>query len=152
MREIKEMHPNAPVIQRQGEINAWDSEEFRNAVQATNKTQVIVAGIQTDVCTTFLALSLREAGFAVWANVEASGTNSALVREVSNDRMAKAGVHTLSLFAIVGELMRDWRNTPGSKEILPWADKYTPLQAHVIRSHGYAVVNGTLAPGQEELL
>ncbi|KAM5354556.1 hypothetical protein ACJ41O_001203 [Fusarium nematophilum] len=152
MREIKEMHPNAPFIQRQGEVNSWDNEEFRDAVRATNKTQVILAGIVTDVCTTFLALSLREAGFSVWANIEASGTTSPLVRDISNDRMASAGVHTVSAFAIIGELMRDWRNTPGAKEIFPWADKHMPIIAHVARAHGYAVKNGTLLPGQEEIL
>ncbi|KAI8665153.1 hypothetical protein LRP88_12810 [Fusarium phalaenopsidis] len=152
VREIKEMHPNAPLIQRQGEINSWDSEEFRNAVIATNRTQVIIAGIVTDVCTTFLALSLREEGFSVWANVEASGTSSVLVREVANDRMARAGVQTVSLYTIIGELMRDWRNVPGAEKIFPWSDKYMPLWGHLIRAHGYAVINGTLSPGQEGLL
>ncbi|KAF5007766.1 hypothetical protein FDECE_5938 [Fusarium decemcellulare] len=136
LKEIKQMHPNATLIQRQGEVNAWDSEEFRNAVKATKKTQVIVAGIVTDVCTTFLALSLREAGYSVWANIEASGTSSAYVRDVSNDRMAKAGVHTVSMFAILGELMRDWRATPGAKEIFPWADKHMPVVGHLARAHG----------------
>ncbi|KAM6504638.1 hypothetical protein FSOLCH5_015373 [Fusarium solani] len=66
--------------------------------------------------------------------------------------MAKAGVNTVSLFAIVGDLMRDWRHTPGSKEIFPWADKRMPLMGHLIRAHGAAVKNGTLSPGQEEIL
>ncbi|KAL2672779.1 hypothetical protein Neosp_013495 [[Neocosmospora] mangrovei] len=152
LKEIKQMHPNATLIQRQGEVNAWDSEEFRNAVKATKKTQVIVAGIVTDVCTTFLALSLREAGYSVWANIEASGTSSAYVRDVSNDRMAKAGVHTVSMFAILGELMRDWRATPGAKEIFPWADKHMPVVGHLARAHGAAVNNGTIFPGEDEIL
>ncbi|KAM0421455.1 hypothetical protein ACHAPT_010809 [Fusarium lateritium] len=152
MREVKEMHPNAPLIQRQGEINAWDSEEFRNAVRATNKTQVILAGIMTDVCATFLALSLRDEGFSVWANVEASGTSSTLIRDVANDRMAKAGVNLVGVGALVGELMRDWRHTPGFREMFPWMDKHMPLAGHLMRAHGAAIKNGTLTPGQEELL
>ena len=48
-REITAMHPNAPHIKRNGEVNAWDNEEFRNAVKATGKTQIIIAGITTDV-------------------------------------------------------------------------------------------------------
>ena len=48
-KEITEMHPNAPYIKRNGEVNAWDNEDFRKAVQATGKTQVIIAGITTDV-------------------------------------------------------------------------------------------------------
>jgi hypothetical protein len=43
------MHPNAPFIKRQGEVNAWDNSDFRAAVKATGKQQVIMAGIVTDV-------------------------------------------------------------------------------------------------------
>ena len=44
------MHPNAPLIKRLGEVDAWDNPEFRAAVKATGKRQVILAGITTDVC------------------------------------------------------------------------------------------------------
>ena len=45
------MHPNAPLIKRNGEVNAWDNKDFRAAVRATGKKQVILAGIVTDVRT-----------------------------------------------------------------------------------------------------
>lgn len=44
------MYPDAPLIQRNGEVDAWDSADFRAAVQAANKSQIIMAGIVTDVC------------------------------------------------------------------------------------------------------
>ena len=49
-QEILDMYPDAPLIQRQGEVDAWDNADFRAAVKATNKSQVIMAGIVTDVC------------------------------------------------------------------------------------------------------
>lgn len=49
-REILEMFPDAPFIRRQGEVNAWDNPDFKAAVEATGKKQVILAGITTDVC------------------------------------------------------------------------------------------------------
>lgn len=151
-KEILDMYPDAPLIKRQGEVDAWDNAEFRAAVEATGRKQVIVAGVTTDVCTAFLALSLRAEGYSVWANVEASGTTSALVRDVSNDRMRDAGVQLVSLFSIVCDLMRDWRNTPGAKEAIPWLDRYFPVYGYLARGHGAAVENGTLIPGEEELL
>jgi dTDP-4-dehydrorhamnose reductase len=48
--EILNMYPNAPLIERQGEVDAWDNADFRAAVKATNKKQIIMAGITTDVC------------------------------------------------------------------------------------------------------
>jgi nicotinamidase-related amidase len=49
-KEIVEMHPDAPYIRRNGEVNAWDNAEFKAAVEATGKKQVIIAGITTEVC------------------------------------------------------------------------------------------------------
>ncbi len=48
-KEITDMHPNAPLIKRNGEVDAWDNPDFRAAVKATGKKQVILAGITTDV-------------------------------------------------------------------------------------------------------
>jgi nicotinamidase-related amidase len=48
--EILKMYPKMPLIQRNGEVNAWDNPDFRAAIRATGKKQIIVAGIVTDVC------------------------------------------------------------------------------------------------------
>lgn len=142
----------APLVQRHGEVDAWDNPDFRAAIRATNKSQIILAGITTDVCTTFCALSLRSEGFSVWANVEASGTTTEFIRDVSNDRMARAGVQLVSLFSIVCDLMRDWRESPGSAEVLPWLARFFPVYGVLAQAHGGAIENGTLIPGQAGLL
>ncbi|KAI0533937.1 Isochorismatase-like protein [Xylaria digitata] len=46
--EFLQMYPDVKVVKRQGEVNAWDNEEFVNAVKATGKSQIILAGILTD--------------------------------------------------------------------------------------------------------
>jgi hypothetical protein len=43
------MYPNHTIVHRNGEINAMDNPDFRAAVKATGKQQVIIAGIVTDV-------------------------------------------------------------------------------------------------------
>ena len=50
-KEISDMYPNATIVKRSGEINAWDNSDFRAAVAATGKNQVLVGGITTDVRT-----------------------------------------------------------------------------------------------------
>ncbi|EMR84188.1 hypothetical protein ACHAQE_001084 [Botrytis cinerea] len=150
--EIISMHPTAPYIKRQGEVNAWDNAEFRAAVEATGKKQLIIGGIVTEVCTSFLALSLIEAGYDVWANTEASGTFSDKLASDANRRMEQAGVHLMGLFGITMDLMRDWRNTPGAAEVLPYLDKYLVPYSLVARAHGYAIGNGTIQPGEAQIL
>jgi len=44
------MYPNAPLIKRQGEVDAWDNADFRAAVEASGKRQILLADIVTDVC------------------------------------------------------------------------------------------------------
>jgi hypothetical protein len=57
-----------------------------------------------------------------------------------------------SLFAIVCDLMRDWRNTPGAKELLPYLDKYMPAYGNLARHHAAAVQAGTIQPGEIGLI
>lgn len=151
-KEILDMYPDAPLIKRQGEVDAWDNPDFRAAIRATGKKQIIVAGIVTDVCTAFLALSLRAEGYSVWANIEASGTTTPLIRDISNDRMQLSGVQVVSLFSIVCDLMRDWRNTPGAATVLPWLDQYMPVYGYLARGHLAAIENGTVIPGEAGLI
>lgn len=50
MAELTQILPNATIVQRTGVVNAWDDANFRTAVEATGKKQVILSGITTDVC------------------------------------------------------------------------------------------------------
>ncbi|EAU29536.1 protein ycaC [Aspergillus terreus NIH2624] len=152
LKEITDMYPNATFVRRQGEVNAWDNKDFRAAVKATGKKQLIVGGIVTEVCTAFLALSLRDEGYEVYANTDASGTFNVRLAEEANRRMEKAGVTLMGMFAIVMDLMRDWRHTPGLSEVLPYLDKYLFDYGLVARHHAGALVNGTLFPVETTLI
>lgn len=110
MPELKELFPDAPFIPRPGQINAWDNEEFVKAVAATGRKQVIIAGIVTDVCVAFCALSAVEAGYDVFVVTDASGTFDESCRYAAWERMSSAGVQLVNWFSVVCELHRDWRN------------------------------------------
>ena len=58
--ELKDMFPSAPYIARPGNINAWDNENFVAAVKKTGRKQLIIAGVVTEVCVAFPALSAIE--------------------------------------------------------------------------------------------
>ena len=110
MPELKAAFPKAAYIPRPGQINAWDNEDFVKAVKATGKKQLIIAGIVTDVCVAFPALSALEEGYDVFVITDASGTINKDMRDAALMRMVQAGVQTLSWFSAVSELHRDWRN------------------------------------------
>jgi nicotinamidase-related amidase len=108
--ELKQLFPEAPYIGRPGQINAWDNEDFVKAVKATGKKQLIIAGVVTEVCVAFPALSAIEAGYEVFIVTDASGTFNQTTREAAWARMATAGAQLMTWFGVACELHRDWRN------------------------------------------
>lgn len=108
--EMLERFPDAPFIHRPGQINAWDNEDFVKAIEATGRRQLIMAGVVTDVCVTFPALSAIEAGYDVFVVTDASGTFNPTVQQAAWQRMSAAGVQLMNWFAVACELHRDWRN------------------------------------------
>jgi nicotinamidase-related amidase len=110
MPELKALFPEAPYIARPGQINAWDNEDFVKAVKTTGKRQLLIAGIVTEVCVAFPALSAREEGFEVFVVSDASGTFNKTTRDAAWARMAQAGCQLMTWFAVACELHRDWRN------------------------------------------
>ena len=108
--ELKEIFPDAPYIARPGQINAWDNDEFVKAIEASGKKQRIIAGVVTEVCVAFPALSALEAGFDVFVVTDASGTFNEITRHAAWDRMSAAGAQLMTWFGVACELHRDWRN------------------------------------------
>ncbi|MFM9869965.1 isochorismate family cysteine hydrolase YcaC [Achromobacter xylosoxidans] len=110
VQELKDKFPKVPYIARPGNINAWDNEDFVKAVKATGKKQLIIAGVVTEVCVAFPALSALEEGFDVFVVTDASGTFNEVTRNAAWSRMEQAGAQLMSWFGVACELHRDWRN------------------------------------------
>lgn len=108
--ELKAQFPDAPYIARPGQINAWDNADFVKAIKATGKKQLLIAGVVTEVCVAFPALSAIEEGFEVFVVTDASGTFNAMTRDAAWDRMSAAGAQLMTWFGVACELHRDWRN------------------------------------------
>lgn len=133
MPELKEQFPTAPYIARPGNINAWDNEDFVNAVKATGKKQLIIAGVVTEVCVAFPALSAIAEGFDVFVVTDASGTFNEITRNAAWDRMSQAGAQLMTWFAVACELHRDWRNDVEGLAAL--FSNHIPDYRNLIHSH-----------------
>lgn len=129
--------PDAPVIKRPGEINAWDNAEFVAAVEATGRKKLIIAGVSTDVCVALLALAARSAGYEVYAVIDASGTWNKLVQEIAVARMVKAGVEPMTWVAVAAELQGDWRSDKG-QELGRIMGTYLPFYGNLTASFAAA--------------
>lgn len=107
--ELKARFPQAPYIARPGQINAWDNEDFVDAIRKTGRRQLIIAGVVTEVCVAFPALSALQEGYEVFVVTDASGTFNEVTRHSAWNRMASAGAQLMTWFGVACELHRDWR-------------------------------------------
>jgi nicotinamidase-related amidase len=121
MPEIAKLAPRAVYVPRHGEVNAWDNENYVNAVRQTGKRTLIMAGVWTNVCVMFPALDATAAGFKVYAVIDASGDPTEMSSRTTLARFVQAGVVPTSTNAVICELHRTWRR-PEATEI---ADIYT---------------------------
>ncbi len=110
LQEVIDLIPDAQYIQRPGEINAWDNPEFKKAIEKTGRKKIIMAGIVTDVCLLFPALSAVSEGYDPYAIIDASGTWNKLVQEVTIHRLVQAGVKVSTWGSALAEMMHDWRS------------------------------------------
>lgn len=130
---ITDLLPNAPIVHRPGNINAWDNEDFVNAVKKTGRKKLIVAGVSTEVCVAFVALSAIKAGFDVYAVIDASGTWNKLVQEVAIARMVQAGIQPITWVAVGAELLNDWRSPLGEAHAQVMGE-YLPFYGNLFAS------------------
>ncbi len=123
---IPEIHQNAPHAQyvaRRGEINAWDNPEFVEAVKATGRKTLIIAGTITSVCMAFPAISAVAAGYKVFVVIDASGTYSKMAQEITLARMVQAGIVPMDTAAVASELQKTWNREDAQQ----WAQVYTQI-------------------------
>jgi len=130
---ITEILPSAPIVHRPGQINAWDCEEFVAEVKKVGRKKLILAGVSTDVCLAFAAISAINDNYEVYAVVDASGTWSQLVAQTAILRMVQAGVVPITWVAVAAELQNDWRNSTG-EQLAEIMGEHLPFYGNVISS------------------
>lgn len=124
--EIKANAPDAVYARRTGEINAWDSTAFVDAVKATGKKTLIMSGIWTSVCVALPALSAKSEGYKVYAVIDASGDVSTTSRDITIARLAAEGITVISVTGMLAELQKTWN----IDKPMDWAEIYAGIVPH----------------------
>lgn len=115
MPELSSILPEAfkTRIKRAGIVNAWNDKNFKSAVEATGRKNLIMAGATTDVCLVFPAISAHEEGYQVQAVMDASGSPYEISEDMSRRRMENQGVILTATVTIMAELAQDWSRPEG---------------------------------------
>jgi nicotinamidase-related amidase len=118
LSELNELLPAefAARVKRAGIVNAWDDPKFVAAVKATGRKNLIMAGVTTDVCVVFPAISAVRAGYNVQVVLDAGGSPYVLSEDTSRWRMQNEGVVLTATNTMMAELAQDW-STPHGEQL-----------------------------------
>lgn len=136
--EIHEAAPHAVYVARRGEVNSWDCKEFVDAVKATGKKTLIIAGTVTSVCMALPALSAVNEGYRVFAVPDASGTYAPEAAIATMMRLTQAGVVITDAGAVLAELQRTWHTPQADAWAQIWGRIFTNYRL-LLESYAKAV-------------
>ncbi|HJX31436.1 MAG TPA: isochorismatase family protein [Thermodesulfobacteriota bacterium] len=136
--EIQQFAPHAKYVARQGQINAWDVHMFVKAVEETKRKTLVMTGTLTSVCLAFPAICAVEAGYKVYAVVDASGNWSKMATDLTIARLVQAGVIPIDTFAVVGELQQTWNRPDALEYAKLFGEHILPSYRLLMESHSKA--------------
>jgi nicotinamidase-related amidase len=107
MPALQRAIPDIIAIDRRN-MNAWEDDKVRAAIVGTGRKRLLVSGMLTEACVSFLALSAKTEGYDVFVVGDACGGLTAQSHELALRRMQAAGVQMTSWIQVLLELQRDW--------------------------------------------
>lgn len=105
--ELLNVSPTSDIIERSS-MNSWDSQRVREAVAASQRKKLILAGLWTEVCINLCAFSAMQDGYEIYVVEDACGGTTDIAHRASMDRMMQAGVVPLTWQQLLLEWQRDW--------------------------------------------
>ncbi|PTY07874.1 hydrolase [Opitutaceae bacterium EW11] len=128
--QLLDVFPGQPVIERSS-MNSWDDPAFREAIEATGRKNILIAGLWTEVCVTWPTIEMLGAGYRIYVVEDSCGATSCAAQAAALARMEQAGAVRLTTIAALLEFQRDWRNK----------EHYLPLMA-LLKQHAGAYGSG----------
>ena len=122
IQDLQDLLPKeyADRVKREGITNAWDDDNFKNAVlkAAGGRKNVIMAGLTNDVCIVWPSISMQEEGFNVQVVLDAGGSPSQIADDIAQQTWESQSVRTTTINQIISEMVHNWA-TENGKKILP---------------------------------
>jgi len=115
--ELQEAVPKAYAnrVLRGGIVDSMKDAGFAKAVKDTGRKNLIIAGITTDVCVVYPAMTAVEEGYNVQVVVDGSGSPTQTADDTALRRMESNGVTLTTTNQLIAELAQDWSTENGQK-------------------------------------
>lgn len=123
--QLQAVLPELKTIERRN-MNAWEDDAVRAAVQSTDRKRILLAGLLTEACVSFPALSALKDGYDVFVVGDTCGGLTTVSHDLALRRMEQAGGHLTSWIQVLLEFQRDWTHH----------DTYEAARAIVVENGG----------------
>ncbi|CAG9225788.1 MULTISPECIES: hydrolase [Paraburkholderia] len=105
--EVQAVFPQQKPIDRTS-MNSWEDAGFREAIKATGRKKIVIAGLWTEVCVTFPTIQMLNEGFEIYVPTDACGDITEEAHERAVQRIVQAGAVPMNSLQFMCELQRDW--------------------------------------------
>ena len=129
--ELESLLPNAFAsrVKRTGVVDCFDDPAYAEAVKATGRRRLIMAGLLTEVCVVYPALNAANEGYEVQVVADASGSGTKAGDDIALDRMRQSGVGVASTIQILSEMVNDWAVSPGPEILEVLGGLYAAMES-----------------------
>jgi nicotinamidase-related amidase len=110
LADLQAVNPELKPLDR-AVINAWADSRVRDAVTATGRKKLVIAGLWTDNCVMLPALAALKEGYEVYVVADASGDYDAMSQQLAMERLVQAGAVPTTWLPVMLEWQADWSNS-----------------------------------------
>jgi nicotinamidase-related amidase len=105
--QIKAVFPKETPIERTS-MNAWDDENFVNAIKKTGRKKIVLAGLWTETCVALPTIQAIHDGYEVYVVEDCCGDVNQLSHDNAMKRVIQVGAKPVTALSTMLELQRDW--------------------------------------------
>jgi hypothetical protein len=116
LREIGEGLGDLPTRYRTT-CDSFLNEEIASAIKATGRKTLLISGVATEIAVQLPALTASDEGYRVCVVLDACSGMSKRTEQAALLRMTRAGVTTVSVMTLAGELAGDFREPKAQEAI-----------------------------------
>jgi nicotinamidase-related amidase len=111
--QLLEVIGDHPIIERGGNFDAFLDPAFAEAVAATGRRKLVIAGVSTEGCVLQTVLGALRLDYDVYVVADASASITLETHNTAMARMTQAGAVPATWFSLAGELTVDHRGALG---------------------------------------
>lgn len=138
--QLLDVFPDQTPIERTS-MNSWEDRQFVAEVERIGRKKLVIAALWTEVCLAFPAIQAMEAGYEVYAVVDASGGTSQVAHDMAIQRVVQAGAVPVTWQQVMLEYQRDWARKETYNAVIEIVKQHSGAYGFGVE-YAYTMVHG----------